>query len=231
MARLEPQHPIADLAEFREWARSEDFPERGRIDYIAGGLEVDMSPEDLYTHGTIKLEIAAELHARIARPRLGSVFVDRCRFSSPAAQLSVEPDVAVVLWESIDGGRVRPIPSKARRPGRYIEIEGAPDLVVEVVSDGSVRKDRHRLPPLYAAAGVPELWLVDARKDEIGFEIHVLGLHGYEEVPAKDGGWRRSPLLGARIRMARERVRPDHWTWWMEVDAGADGYTPTATAG
>jgi len=38
---------IHNLAEFRRWALSEDFPERGRIDYIAGKIEVDMSPEDM----------------------------------------------------------------------------------------------------------------------------------------------------------------------------------------
>jgi hypothetical protein len=35
------------LAEFRAWALSDDFPERGRIDYIDGRIEVDMSPENL----------------------------------------------------------------------------------------------------------------------------------------------------------------------------------------
>ncbi len=37
--------------------------------------------------------------------------------------------------------------------GRYVELEGAPDLVVEIVSDSSVAKDTQRLPPRYAAAG------------------------------------------------------------------------------
>jgi hypothetical protein len=37
---------IRNLAEFRQWALSDDFPDRGRIDYIAGRIEVDMSPED-----------------------------------------------------------------------------------------------------------------------------------------------------------------------------------------
>ncbi len=48
---------IASLAQFREWAASEDFPQRGRIDFIAGDIEVDMSPEDLLCHGSPKIEI------------------------------------------------------------------------------------------------------------------------------------------------------------------------------
>ena len=43
---------------FSPVAAPDDFPERGRIDYIAGQIEVDMSPEDLFTHGSLKTEIA-----------------------------------------------------------------------------------------------------------------------------------------------------------------------------
>ncbi len=46
--------PIASLEDFRRWVRSEHFPERGRIDYVTGEIEVDMSPENLFFHGTLK---------------------------------------------------------------------------------------------------------------------------------------------------------------------------------
>ena len=107
----------------------------------------------------------------MARQGLGEVYVDRARISSPAADLSVEPDVVVVLWETLDSGRLRDIPAASGKPGRFIEMEGAPDVVVEILSDSSVRKDLIRLPPLYAAAGVPELWRVDARQERLRFEI------------------------------------------------------------
>jgi hypothetical protein len=48
---------IVDLERFRAWARSGSFPERGRIDWVAGRLEVDMSPGDLNTHGSPKSAI------------------------------------------------------------------------------------------------------------------------------------------------------------------------------
>jgi hypothetical protein len=35
-----------ELEGFRRWAFSAEFPEIGRIDYLAGDVEVDTSPED-----------------------------------------------------------------------------------------------------------------------------------------------------------------------------------------
>jgi Uma2 family endonuclease len=204
-----------DLAGFREWACSDNFPERGRIDFLAGDLEVDMSPEELRTHGLVKSEIAAVLQLLVARTGLGDVYIDRGRVSSPAANLSVEPDIVVVLWETLDRGRIRRVPSK-KRPDRFIELEGPPDLIVEIVSEGSVRKGLVRLPPLYAAAGVPELWLVDARDEEIRFEIRSLGTVEYEKVETDREGWTFSPRLGLRFRLWRREVRPGRWSYRLE---------------
>ncbi len=176
------------LEAFRRWARSERFPERGRIDYLGGDIEVDMSPEDLFTHGTAKMTISAELHTLVTAADAGMVFVDRARVSSLEADLSAEPDVVVVSWESLDSGRAELVP-KRNRPGRYVEIQGAPDLVVEIVSDSSVGKDTKRLPRRYATAGVRELWLVDARGEQLRFEIRRLEGSAYVAQPEDGAGW------------------------------------------
>jgi Uma2 family endonuclease len=213
-----PRQATRDLAGFRAWAVSPCFPERGRIDFLAGDLEVDMSPEDLHTHGVVKSEIATILHTMVAHEGLGEVYIDRARISSPRADLSVEPDVVVVLWEALDSGRLRYIPAAGGEPDRYIEMEGAPDVVVEIVSNSSEKKDLVRLPPLYAAAGIPELWLVDARRKPTRFEILTLGPAGYGTAEPDAEGWRRSPRLGCRFRLVRREVRPGRWIYRLERD-------------
>lgn len=40
-------------------------------------------------------------------------------------------------------------------------IEGIPDLVVEIVSPSSLKRDKLRKLKLYAASGIPEYWIVD----------------------------------------------------------------------
>lgn len=210
---------VSDLERFRMWTRDETFPERGRIDYLAGTVEVDLSPEDLYTHGVVKTTLTARLYSPIVDSGRGCLFSDRTRIVSPAAGLSVEPDVVAVLWESLRQGRIREVPAVKAKEGRFIELEGAPDLVIEIVSDSSERKDRERLPRLYAAAGVPELWLADCRGDDLSFEIHTLGSSGYERQPADKEGWRHSPLLGRRVRLVRTRNEFSRWVYDLETRA------------
>jgi Uma2 family endonuclease len=191
---------------FQRWADSKTFPENGRIDYLAGDIDVDMSPEDLYTHGTLKTAISSKLHILVAEAELGYVFSDSTRLKSRFAALSVEPDVIVVLRETLKAGKVRSSPASRRKsPVRYSGLDGAADLVVEVVSDGSVKKDTQRLPPLYARAGIPELWLVDARNEDLRFEIQTLRGGRYETVRPDSDGWVRSPGLGRFFRLVRHQ--------------------------
>ena len=211
---------VATLEGFRRWTWSDSFPEHGRIDFLAGELEIDLSPENLFKHGTVKTAIAARLHDVVTRSDSGAVFVDCTRVVSVHADLSVEPDVVAVLWESLEAGRVRTVPAASGEPDSYVELEGAPDLVVEVISDGSQGKDRRRLPPLYAKAGVPELWLVDARAKRgqaIELGIHHLGPTGYVLSPPDAEGWCESRLLLRRCRLRRKKRRNLGFTYELEL--------------
>jgi Uma2 family endonuclease len=194
---------IHSLEAFRDWAQSEDFPHSGRIDYLQGAIEVDIGHEDLQMHATPKGSLLAYIEGIVSGANLGQVFVGRTVLSSDEADLHCEPDVVYVSLESLRSGRVRYRPSK-RKSGRYSEIEGAADLVVEIVSDSSVAKDTQRLPPLYARAGVRELWLVDARGTAV--ELHIFELHrgAYRPARADSDGFQASKVLGRRLRVRRE---------------------------
>jgi Uma2 family endonuclease len=210
---------VFSFRRFRQWSHGARFPERGRIDFLNGLVEVDLSPENLYTHGVVKTAISSELHPQIVKPGRGNVFVDRTRVVSAAAGLSAEPDIMVVLWQSLREGRVREVPAAGGAPGDFVELEGAPDLVVEIVSDRSMRKDREILPGAYAAAGIPELWTTDARGPVLLFEVAILGSSGYERQPADAGGWVRSPLLGRACRLVRRPSELGRWAYELEIAA------------
>lgn len=202
---------IDSLADFRRWALSDEFPERVRIDYICGMIEVELMPERLSSHGAVKVEIVRVLANRVREVDLGEVFVDQARVSSPAANLSAEPDIVVLRHEAIETGGVRLVPTSDDED--FVEIEGGPDLVVEIVSPSSVGKDLRRLPPAYFDAGVREYWLIDARRDDLVFRLFRRGQGGFEETPADPAGFRRSDVLARRYRLDRILGRRDEWRY------------------
>ena len=65
-------------------------------------------------------------------------------------------------------------------------VEGAPDLVVEVLSPSTAARDRGIKMRRYAAAGVPHLWLLDA--DAPALEMYRLGAEGYELIATYSSG-------------------------------------------
>jgi len=225
MARLHPvvsdddiQIPLDALSfdGFRTWVQSDSFPDTGRIDFLAGEIEVEMSPEDLRTHSLVKTAHALGLGNLVTERRLGWLFIDRTRLSAPAAKLSVEPDLIVVLRDSIQDGRVRFRSRSQSQPEHLTEIEGAADLVVEIVSNSSVNKDTKRLPRLYAGAGIPELWITDARGSDLRFQIHTLHEGAYVPVKPDADGWMRSPRLGAAFRLIRQVSPFMGWEYTLE---------------
>jgi Uma2 family endonuclease len=198
---------LGSLSEFRRWALSDDFPERGRIDYATGRIEVDMSPEDVFCHGLLKTEIVGVLQQIVKRESVGYLFTDRTRVSSVAGDVSSEPDEVFISHEALETGRVRLIEKATGEPGRYIELEGAADLIVEIVSDSSVEKDTRRLPDAYFKAGVREFWLADARREPLFFRIQSPGRSGYDAAESDTEGFQRSTVLGRWFRLDGKRVK------------------------
>jgi len=194
---------LSTLAAFRRWALSEEFPQRGRIDWVASRIEVDLSPADIFTHGTLKTAIVARLWPLASRISM-HLFTGETRISSIEGDLSAEPDVVAVRDEAFETGRVRLVPSAGGKPDRFVELEGGPDLVVEIVSDSSVRKDTQRLPAAYHAAGVREFWLIDARGPEVQFAIHRREALGYVPTASADGAC-RSDLFDCDFTLVRSR--------------------------
>lgn len=88
---------------------------------------------------------------------------------------------------------------------------GAPDLVIEVVSPGSVREDRVRKFTEYEQAGVREYWLVDPRPGHRTVECFRRDDSGiYQPVEPDDDGRLYSSVL--TYEGARFWLRAD-WLW------------------
>jgi Uma2 family endonuclease len=183
---------------FRKWARSDDYPAHGWYSYLAGDLHVDPSMEEAFTHNLVKGEYAIVLGGIAKAMKRGYYFHDRMLLSEPGAKLSTEPDGMFVEFESIKRGRIRLIEGN---DGGTVELEGSPDMVLEVVSTSSVEKDTVILPDLYAKAGIAEFWLVDARESVTQFDIFRLASKGYSKTRKQAGGWLKSAVFGRSFRL------------------------------
>ena len=188
---------VCNLASFRRWAESEDFPDRGRYAYLAGELWVDPSMERL-GHNQIKAEIALVLGALVKRTATGRFVADRMLLTNKEADLSTEPDGMFLSYEGLREGRVQ-----LAQGEDSLEVEGSPDVVVEVVSPTSRQKDTVVLRELYWRAGVREYWLADPRRQELVFDILKHGPNGYVAV-RKQAGWIKSSVFGKSFRLTRD---------------------------
>lgn len=193
---------VSDLASFRRWAQSDEFPDTGHVAFLAGEVLVDMSPEEIGSHVRLKGDLYAALHAFVTVRSLGELLSDGALFVHERASVANEPDLMFVSWDALRTGRTVYLPQS---PGssRLVEVGGAPDIVVEIVSRSSFRKDTQLLPPRYFAAGVREFWLLDARGPELRFDVHFRGASDWTVVVPDADGFRASDVLAAALRIDR----------------------------
>ncbi len=86
-------------------------------------------------------------------------------------------------------------------------IEGVPDLVVEVLSPDTSRRDRGEKLALYAAMGVPEYWIADGIERQIEFLVNEGGRF---VVALPEGGVYRSRALS--------EIHLDIAAFWKKVE-------------
>jgi Uma2 family endonuclease len=190
---------VHDLDSFRRWARSNEFPETGRICYLDGEVWVDMSKEQAFSHNQVKNEYNIVLGSVIKAERKGRYWPDGMLLSNIDANLTSQPDGMFVSTECMRTGRVRLV---AGVKEGFVELEGTPDMILEILSTGSIAKDTKRLRELYWRAGIPEYWLVDVRGERLSFEILRRTAKGY--VATRNvGGWLKSSAFGKSFRLTR----------------------------
>ena len=177
-----------------------------------------MSPEELETHNKVKGAAFGDLRTWIDGGDLGELLCDGALLINEDADLSTEPNVMFCSWERLESGRVQ-FREVVAESERYVEVTGAPDLIVEVVSKTSIRKDTVIFPERYFVAGAEEYWLIDARGREVDFQLFRRGSSAFETVPVDTDGMCCSQVLSADVKLSRERNRRGTYRYTLELRA------------
>ncbi len=172
--------------EFVEWC-DEDI----RAEFVEGEVIV-FSPTSM-RHGDLTGFLMFLLRGFVAEHNLGTV-------TGPNIQIRLRPGVRRepdLLFIARERQEIR----------RKNHVEGAPDLVVEIVSPESVGRDWHEKHMEYERAGVREYWVIDPRHERM--VIYVLNAAGEYETVAPD---ENDPSVLHSAVLAGFWLRPE-WLW------------------
>ena len=160
------------------------LPDDGKIYQIVGG-KLHRMPAPVPYHQRVSRKLELILDEYVTEKGLGEVFDAPCDVVLSDEDV-VQPDIFFI--------------SKERE---YIigdkNIQGAPDLIVEILSPRSEYLDRKVKVELYEEYGVKEYWLVDAGRKEV--EVLRLTGRGYKSEGAFDKSV-YSPLLKLEVNLS-----------------------------
>ncbi len=155
---------MANAAVMKKRYTYEDYlktPDDVRYELIEG--ELIMTPAPDIEHQKISSELEYQMMRFVKENNLGRVFDAPCDVYLDQENI-VQPDILFVSKE-----RFNIIGEK--------NIQGAPDLVVEIVSESNAYRDVIQKKRLYARFGVKEYWLVVPGEKMI--EVYNLDKQGY----------------------------------------------------
>ena len=127
------------------WQDVQQLPDDGRrYEAIEGDLYVTPAPS--IRHQRISMRLVLSLDQLLVRPGHGELFHGPVGVEFPATEEGVQPDIVFV---------------SKKRSGIVAEkwMMGPPDLVIEILSPTTARRDRGIKLRLYERQGVAEYWV------------------------------------------------------------------------
>ncbi len=155
-------------------------------EWVNGEVIVLMPPKRY--HQEILRFLAYLLEEYLQRHPVGEFLFAPFELYLPRSNASREPDLFVVRNENL----------------QHLEADrftGAPDVVVEVISDDSIHRDSVEKFLEYEREGVCEYWLIDPRPGRRAIHIFRLQEGSYVPVQPDENGWFNSSVLpGFRLK-------------------------------
>jgi Uma2 family endonuclease len=165
------------------------LPNDGRRYEIIEG-EVFMSPSPKQKHQSVIVALTEILASHVRTENLGRIYVAPFDVLLSEHDI-VQPDLVFV--------------SESRRAIITADnIQGVPDLVIEVLSPSSARLDVVTKKSIYARCGVPNYWIVDPDREQV--ELFELDGSNFRRTAMLEGNVRFGCKLFPKLRFPLGRL-------------------------
>lgn len=165
------------------------FPDDGRRHELIDGDHY-VTPAPKTTHQVISMNLGAVLHGHVSGRKAGRVL------TAPTDVVLSDLDVVQPDLLFVSAARASIITEK--------NIQGPPDIVVEIISETTRRTDEVIKRKLYERYKVPEYWVVDPELETV--KVHRLTNQGYAraaELSKESNDTLTTPLLpGLQVPLA-----------------------------
>lgn len=172
-------------SQFFDWLQERPRSDINHYELLGG--HIVMTPPAGYPHGTVEAQIVAALVQHAGGGKLGSVNGSSAGYDLPSGD-TVEPDVSFVSAATLTAG---PRP----RAGKFYQL--VPDLMVEILSPATSRRDRTEKKRIYEKNGVAEYWIVSPERRHV--TLHALEKGKYAAVTVVRGHVESRLLPGLRV--------------------------------
>ncbi len=198
MATIHPTDfaPPSDLPPLPDRKLSEEeflawCDEDTKAEWVDGQV-IMMSPAS-FPHAEMTMFLGAVIKTWTDKRKLGRVLGPEftARLSPRVRRV---PDLMFITKERVENLRLN-------------HFEGAPDLVIEVVSPDSVERDWRDKYADYQAAGVREYWIIDPAHQRVN--AYQLANGAYQRLPQAQGRIASGALTGFYLR--------EEWLWGGEL--------------
>ena len=177
--------------EFLEWSDEDTHAE-----WVKGEAIVFMPPKS--EHQLVVKFLLHLMEQFVKLFGLGEVLMAPFEVKLEIVSSSREPDILFIAKENLH--RL----SSER-------LTGPPDLIVEIVSRSSVRRDRKDKFEEYAVAGVPEYWIIDSRPGKQRADFYELDENGRYQLYATED----DEIVSSKV-LSGFWLRPS-WLWQADT--------------
>jgi len=177
--------------QFRRWVDQRPRADISRYELIDG--RIVMTPPAGWSHSSVASTLVHLLNEHVRRRTDGLVFESSAGYDLPSGD-TVEPDVTFVSSE-----RFAADPPTA--PDQFLRV--VPNLVVEILSPSTAKRDQTEKKAIYERNRVDEYWIVDPRRKAV--TVFYRGKQHYSPGQTFTRGTIRSRVL-PKLRISIEKL-------------------------